>query len=235
MNTSSHLSDTLALLAHETGLLVRTAAGLDEESVRASSLCEGWTRAHVLSHMARNADALGNLVGWAVTGTPQAMYASPEARDAEIAAGSTRRAQEIFTDLEDSAARFAAAATGLTGPPAQVEVETRAGRKVLGGQLPTLRLLEVVIHHMDLDAGYTFAEADPEFVKRAIANSVGRIMASAEAPSVTLRSSEGDTWSIGGGAQEVTGSNASLLLWLTRGNGATLSGQELLPTLPSWG
>ena len=111
----------------------------------------------------------------------------------------------------------------------------RAGHKVLGGQLPTLRLMEVVIHHVDLDAGYTFAETDPEFVRRAIANSVGRIMASNEAPSVTLRSSDGDTWSIGGGAQEFTGTNAAILLWLTRGNGATLSGQELLPTLPSWG
>ncbi|MBE3073995.1 MAG: maleylpyruvate isomerase family mycothiol-dependent enzyme, partial [Actinobacteria bacterium] len=117
MNTSSHLSDNLALLAHETSLLMRTAAGLDDESVQVASLCEGWTRAHVLSHIARNADALGNLVSWAITGTPRAMYDSPEARDADIAAGSTRGVQEIFTDLEDSAARFATAATGLAGAP----------------------------------------------------------------------------------------------------------------------
>jgi maleylpyruvate isomerase len=60
MSTSSHLSDNLTLLAHETGLLIRTAAGLDDGTVRAPSLCEGWTRAHVLSHIARNADALGS-------------------------------------------------------------------------------------------------------------------------------------------------------------------------------
>ena len=114
MNTPSHLPDNLALLAHETGLLMRTAAGLDDESIRGASLCEGWTRAHVLSHIARNADGLGNLASWAVTGTPRAMYDSPEARDADIVADSTRGAQEIFTDLEDSAARFAAAATVTT-------------------------------------------------------------------------------------------------------------------------
>ena len=89
MNTSSHLSDNLALLARETSLLMRTAAALDDDTIRVASLCEGWTRAHVLSHIARNADALGNLVSWAVTGTPRAMYDSPDDRDADIEAGST--------------------------------------------------------------------------------------------------------------------------------------------------
>jgi len=235
MNTSSHLSDNLVLLAHETGLLMRTAAALDDETVRVASLCEGWTRAHVLSHIARNADALGNLVGWAITGTPRAMYDSPDARDADIAAGSTRGAQDIFTDLEDSAARFASAATGLAGAPEQAEVEMRGGRKVLGGQLPTLRLLEVVFHHVDLNAGYTFADADSGFVKRAVTIAIERFRASGQAPSITLRSDEGDTWSIGGGAQNVTGSNAALLLWLARGEAAGVSSEAPLPGLPSWG
>ena len=235
MNTSSHLSENLALLAHETSLLMRTAAGLDDETVQMPSLCQGWSRAHVLSHLARNADALGNLVGWAVTGTPRAMYDSPEARGADIAAGSTRDAHEIFTDLEDSAARFAAAATELAGAPEQVEVEMRRGIKVLAGRLPTLRLMEVVVHHADLDAGYTFADTDPGFVKRAMAISVERMKASGEAPSVTLIGDEGDTWSIGDGAQDVTGSNAALLFWLARGEGAGVSSEAPLPGLPSWG
>jgi len=235
MNTSSHLSDNLALLAHETSLLMRTAAGLDDVTIQVPSLCEGWTRAHVLSHIARNADALGNLVGWAVTGPPRAMYDSPEARDADIAAGSTRGFAEIFTDLEDSAARFATAATGLAGAPELVEVEMRRGRKVLGGRLPTLRLMEVVVHHVDLDAGFTFADADPGFVKRAVAISVERMKASGEAPSVTLIGDEGDTWSIDDGHQVVTGSNAALLLWLTRGDGVGVSSETPLPGLPSWG
>ena len=235
MNTSSHLSDNLALLAHETSLLMRTAAGLDDETVQMPSLCEGWSRAHVLSHIARNADALGNLAGWAVTGTPRAMYDSPEARDADIAAGSTRRFKEIFTDLEDSAARFAAAATGLAGAPEQAEVEMRGGRTVLGGRLPTLRLMEVVFHHVDLDAGYTFADADPGFVKRAVTIAIERLRAKDQAPSVTLRSHEGDTWSIGDGAQDVTGTNAALLLWLARGDGGEVSSEAPLPGLPSWG
>jgi maleylpyruvate isomerase len=235
MTASSHLSDNLALLAHETSLLVASAAALDDSTVRAVSLCKGWTRAHVLSHIARNADGLANLVSWAVTGTPLAMYDSLQARDADIVAGSTRRAQEIFTDLEDSASRFASAAAGLAGPPEQREVQMRTGRTVLGGQLPTLRLLEVVFHHVDLDAGYTFADADPGFVKRAITIAVDRIRARGREPSITLRSEVGDTWSIASGAQDVTGSNAALLLWLARGDDAGVSSEAALPGLPSWG
>lgn len=235
MNSSSHLSDNLSLLAHETRLLTRTAAGLDDGAMVIASLCEGWTRAHVLTHLARNADALGNLASWAVTGVPRAMYASPEAREADIAAGSMRGAHEIFTDLEDSGALFAVAAGGLAGDAEHAEVEMRGGRKVLGGQLPTLRLMEVVIHHVDLDAGYTFADADPGFVKRTLAIGVSRMMASGAAPSVTLRSDEGDLWSIGEDGQEVSGSNAALLLWLTRGVDAGVGSQAPLPKMPAWG
>jgi len=235
MSTSSHLSDNLVLLAHETSLLMHTAAALDDDTIRVASLCEGWTRAHVLSHIARNADALGNLVGWAVTGTPRAMYESPDSRDADIAAGATRGAQEIITDLQDSAARFASAATGLAGPPEQAEVEMRGGRIVRGAQLPTLRLMEVVFHHVDLDAGYTFEDADPGFVKRAITIAIERFRAREAVPAITLRSDEGGTWSLGDGAQDVTGSNAALLLWLARGQGYGVSSEDPLPVLPPWG
>ena len=204
MNTSSHLSDNLVLLAHETSLLLRTATALDDETIRVASLCEGWTRAHVLSHIARNADALGNLVSWAVTGIPRPMYDSPDARDADIVAGSTRGAHEVLTDLEDSAARFASAATGLAGTPERAEVEMRGGRTVLGGQLPTLRLMEVVFHHVDLFAGYTFADADPGFVTRATTIAIARVRASGKAPPITRPGGEGDPRTAGGGARHVT-------------------------------
>jgi maleylpyruvate isomerase len=235
MTASSHLSDNLKLLAHETGLLVTTAASLDDKTIRQDSLCPGWTRAHVLSHLARNADALGNLVGWAKTGTPVAMYESLEAREADIETGSTRDAAEILADLESASARFASRAAGLSGPPEICQVETRAGNKVRGAQLPTLRLLEVVFHHVDLNAGYTFAEADPGLVKRAISNAVERMRASGEVPALSLAGDDGETWSIGEDATDVTGSNPALLLWLARGDESGVSSKAALAPLPAWG
>jgi len=163
------------------------------------------------------------------------MYASPGSRDADIAAGATRGAQEIFTDLNDSAARFASAAASLEGAPEMAEVEMRGGRVVRGAQLPTLRLMEVVFHHVDLDAGYTFAAADPGFVKRAITIAVERFRTRGQVPSITLLGEEDETWTLGGGAQHISGTNAVLLLWLARGQEYGLTSAAPLPRLPSWG
>jgi maleylpyruvate isomerase len=191
MTTSSHLADNLTLLAHETSLLMRTAAGLDDESIRVPSLCEGWTRAHVLTHIARNADALGNLVSWAVTGTPRAMYDSPEARDADIAAGSTRGPRRSSPTSEDSAARFAAAAPVWPGAPEQVEVEMRGGHKVLGGQLPTLRLMEVVFHHVRPASPATRSPTPTRGSSAGNDHRRRAVQRQGPGPSVTLRSDEG--------------------------------------------
>ncbi len=235
MTSPSHLSDNLELLAHETGLLLRTAGTLDDETIRADSLCEGWTRAHVLSHLARNADGLANLVSWAVTGIPAAMYASPESREADIQHGSTRSALEMLTDLTESAARFASVAPGLAGPPEQVQVAMRTGRTVPGGRLPTLRLLEVVFHHVDLDAGYTFADTDPGFVRRAIGSAAERMSSGSPGLSVLLRGDDGQSWKLAEGSQGVAGTNAALLSWLARGNAGGVTSEQPLPQLPAWG
>ena len=50
----------------------------------APSALAGWTRAHVLAHVAGNAAALCNLLHWAATGQETPMYSGPEARQAEI-------------------------------------------------------------------------------------------------------------------------------------------------------
>ena len=109
------------------------------------------------------------------------------------------------------------------------------GAECWGGQLPTLRLMEVVFHHVDLSAGYTFADADPGFVQRAISIAIQRFRAGGVAPPITLLSDEGGRWSIGEGAPEVTGSSAALLLWLARGQEGGVSSEAPLPGLPSWG
>ena len=107
------------------------------------------------------------------------MYASPEARDADIAEGARRPAAEQVADLVSSAARFAEIAPSLGGAAEEQQVEVRGGRTVPGRDLPTLRLREVVLHHVDLDLGFTLADADAGFVERTLRRAVATL---AEAP-----------------------------------------------------
>ena len=48
----------LDLLAEQTRLLIGTARSLDDAAVREASLCPPWSRGHVLTHLARNADSV---------------------------------------------------------------------------------------------------------------------------------------------------------------------------------
>ncbi len=66
----------------------------DDDFVRPTAL-PGWTRRHLVAHVAANADALGNLVRWAATGRRTPMYATPEERAAGIEQGARMSADEL--------------------------------------------------------------------------------------------------------------------------------------------
>ena len=51
-----------------TSRLTAAAAGLTDAQAREPSRLPGWSRGHVLTHLARNADGLRNLLIWARTG-----------------------------------------------------------------------------------------------------------------------------------------------------------------------
>ena len=93
---------TLDLITAETDRLLETIHGLDDDAVRQPSLCPGWTRAHVLTHIARNADGLRDVLRAATNGTEGAMYESQARRDGDIEAGAGRSAAELEADVETS-------------------------------------------------------------------------------------------------------------------------------------
>lgn len=205
----------LSNLARCTQELLGTADSLDD--LAGATLCDGWDRAHVLTHVARNADAICRLVQSAVTGERQEMYpGGPAARDAEIDQGSRRNREEILADLHRTSERVAERLRALDGPLVSDEVEMRDGVVAPAARLPFLRLREVVFHHADLDAGFTLEQVDGELLASFIRDAVRRLRASGDAPSLTLRSDEGDVWSVGDGTAYVTGSRAGILLWLAR-------------------
>ncbi len=231
-----HADVTPALVAAETDRLLSTAASFRNDAVLAPSLCEGWSRGHVLAHLARNADALVRVCDVALTGHPDTMYDDVASRDADIERGARRSADDHATDLRDSAARLAGRLEALRPEHAAVRVErTPGGFPIAVGMVAFMRLREVVFHHVDLDAGYTFAHAPAEVVALFLRDAANRLAHDDAPPSLHLVTDEGDEHVVGEGASRVTGPAAQVLLWLARGRTAGVRFDGPVPTLPFGG
>lgn len=211
------MTDLLAALDDHTDRLVTNARACDD--LGAPSLCAGWTRDHVLNHVARNAEALTRLVGAAVDGTGETMYSSPEGRDADIDAGVGRPAATVVDDVASTATPLRAALARLRPEHADAVLErTPGGPTFRGGMLPFLRLREVIYHHVDLDLGFGFDDLDGDLQVLFTENEVKRQRTVPDAPAIRVSTAEGDEWLIGDAAQaaEVTGSRGGVLTWLAR-------------------
>ncbi|WP_353953669.1 maleylpyruvate isomerase family mycothiol-dependent enzyme [Knoellia sp. S7-12] len=220
------MTDLLTAIDDQTALLVSDARHCPD--LAAPSLCQGWSRDHVLNHIARNAEALIRLVGSAVDGTGETMYVSPEARDAEIDDGVGRAQPELVADVQNTAVPLAAALRRLTPDHADVVLErTPGGPTFKGGMLTFMRLREVVYHHVDLDLAFDFEDLDAELQVLFIENEVKRQRAASTAPSLTIRSDEGDDWSIGDGDVHVSGSRGGILRWLARQDASGVRGDAI--------
>ncbi len=218
--------DLLAALDHHTALFERTVAGLDD--LGGPSLCAGWTRGHVVTHVARNGEAIARLVRATVDGTGEPMYASSAGRDAEIDAGAGRDADAQLEDVRRTAAAVRAELDQLRPEHAGRLLERTPGVALVRSEdLPYMRLREVVVHHVDLDAGFGFADIEPELLALFIDRKVGLLRRDEDAPDLTLRTPDGDEWTVGSGAAAVTGSRAGLLAWLTRGDASGVSATPL--------
>ena len=139
--------------------------GLDETGFSAPSGLPGWTRRHVVAHLAANAEAVGNLVHWAATEEPTPMYSSPQQRAADIELGSTRTGPDLRLWFSASAARLSEAMSALTPEQWSTEVVTAQGRTVHASETPWMRAREVMVHAVDLGTGTTFADLPSDFLE----------------------------------------------------------------------
>ncbi len=150
---ANQLETLRGLVNGATHRLLGDTIAVSDEDWRAASRLPGWSRGHVASHIARQADGMVRLTEWARTGERHDMYASAEQRETDIAAGSDRTGLELQIDLDTSAGRLDQAFDGLDEQAWDTIVELRGGTKVPARLLPLSRLLEVVVHHVDLDIG----------------------------------------------------------------------------------
>ncbi|HEV7648451.1 MAG TPA: maleylpyruvate isomerase family mycothiol-dependent enzyme [Actinophytocola sp.] len=225
-----------------TEILDRVVGELTDELMRRPSRLPGWTRAHVVTHLARNADALVNLLTWARTGVEHPMYPSTADRDADIEEGADRLAQVVHEDLRAAGDRFATAGERLTDSQWLATVAGRASMVFPAANIPSMRLFELWVHLVDLDVEFGFGDVPGEKLEGMLGTAVARLVDRPDGPSVhltvTLPNGEERVWDLvggaGGEAHEVSGAAAPVLAWLTgRGDGGDLRGD--VPVLPAWG
>ncbi|CAM5686583.1 Mycothiol-dependent maleylpyruvate isomerase OS=Streptomyces glaucescens OX=1907 GN=SGLAU_08805 PE=4 SV=1 [Streptomyces glaucescens] len=219
----------LASVQEATERLLSAAAELDNADVTEPSRLPGWSRGHVLAHLARNADALVNVL----EGRP--MYVSAEARDADIERDAPRPLDEQLADVRASAGRFREA--GAAPADWSRTVELRNGVTDSASRVPFRRWVEVELHHVDLGVGYELEDLPAEFTEREIDFLADRFTGHPDVPP-TLLTDGTRAWRTGreADAPEVTvrGSRADLLGWLAgRRDGSALAAEGgPLPSLP---
>ncbi|MFG3020275.1 maleylpyruvate isomerase family mycothiol-dependent enzyme [Streptomyces sp. NPDC048254] len=199
----------LASVQEATYRLLTAVAKLDNASVARPSRLPDWTVGHVLAHLARNADALTNVLD----GHP--MYASGEARDADIARDAPRPLDAQLTDLRESDARFRA--RGAEPADWTRTVELRNGVTDTAARVPFRRWGEVELHHVDLGIGYELEDLPEEFTEREIDFLAARFLAHPDVPATRITDGT-RAWHTGRQASRpevtVTGRPADLLGWL---------------------
>lgn len=232
----------LPLVRQATERLDHVVAGLGEDAIHRPSGLPGWSRAHVVSHLARNADGLVNLLTWARTGVEHPMYASNADRDADIEEGAGRLAQVLVEDLRAACDRFMAAATGMPELAWSASVTARLPVPFPAANIPSMRLHELWVHMVDLDAGVTFADVPDEHLEHLVAEAVTRHINRPDGKRVRLTVELPDgrerVWDLVNGRDEdrhdVSGGAAAAVAWLTgRSDGDGLRGE--VPVLPAWG
>jgi maleylpyruvate isomerase len=212
--------------------LLARIAPLTEAEARGPSALPGWTRGHVLTHIARNADAHWRMTDAALAGRLVTMYdGGRPARSRVIEEQHGRPVDVLIDDVRASAEQLHALLGGITNAEAwerltQPGGEGTATRSVRGGIVTRFR--EVEVHHLDLDLGCTSADWAEAYVRADLSEVVHSLPSWAkDAPagvSWQLRDETNDTvWVVGaegaragegGATHAVRAPGHALLAWL---------------------
>ena len=235
------IEDVLEGLTEATAGLIGDVGRLTDADLREPSLLPGWTRGHVLTHLARNAEGGARLLGWARTGIPSYEYPSVAARAAAIEEGVGRPAAVLVADVRTTAAELAEAAAQMPPGAWQNLVTWITGQQTPAEMVARSRLAEVLIHHVDLDDGFGPGSWPAAFVREMLTIVVQALSDRPLAPvTAGLHATDtGRSFQLSGAAADagpISGTEAELLAWLLgRSDGANLARADpgLLPPVPS--
>lgn len=144
--------------------VLATIASLTDDLASAPSLLPGWSRAHVLTHLARKTDSFVWLLGGAYVGEVRAQYPEPGMRERDIEAGAGRSAAALRADVAGAFDRLDAAFdafpddlwgwTGIVQPGARTMAE-----------MAFRHLRDLEVHHVDLGLGYAPSDWQTVYVE----------------------------------------------------------------------
>lgn len=224
--------------------LMRTVRGLDADAFALPSLLPGWTRGHVLTHLARNADSHVRLLNAAAEDRIVEQYpGGAEGRASAIEEGAKRDAAATVADLERASTALFDVWDRL--PP---EAWTRRAATNWGDrqawETAWSRWREIEVHHVDLGAGFQARDWPAELVDAQLPSAVETLGKRLPADTRVTMSSGGWRALAGSGATRVTveGTRAEILAWiLGRAEAAPLLARTdagmpaALPDLAPWG
>ncbi len=221
----------LGLLNDATARLLNTVDGLTDSRWSEPSLLPGWTRAHVVAHLALNAEGLARAAGGVTSGGRVPMYDSNESRDEDIDKLATGSPTELRERLATGCRGFTGAVAELTPERLDTMVErTPGGPTFPARDLVDMRWREVEIHHADLDAGYSPADWSADFADHLLPLAAWDRGTEHD---LVLRTPDGEVAVGAGTGTAISGTAADLAWWLVgRGHGDGLSGE--VPTLGPW-
>ena len=234
---SADVSARIDAVIASTHALQHSLENLSDDQCREPSLLPHWSRGHVLTHLARNADALRNLVHWARTGEETRMYPSREARNAAIEEGSGRSADELRADIDQASSALLDDLRSLSDEQWARRISWGyADHESDASEIPLLRRTEVEVHHVDLDLDYTVAHWPEEFVEHLLAETAAEFSMREGMPGFVLVGNDDEgTWTVGPGGQHISGPPPALLAWLLgRTDGTGLHTDGALPHVEAW-
>jgi maleylpyruvate isomerase len=238
MTAARDLPASLRWTGQGTTLFLDTLAGLPDDDLAGPSALPGWTRRHLVAHVAANAEALGRLVHWAATGEETPMYSSPAQRAADIEAGAELPAARLRDWAQESAQQLAASVDRLTDAEWSRTVRTAQGRQVPPTEIPWLRAREVMVHAVDLGGSPAFSDLPQDFLVALVEDVVARRSGAVNQPALALVATDVEqAWSVAGHGSpaEVRGPLDALAAYLAgRATGDGLRATADLPELPPW-
>jgi maleylpyruvate isomerase len=212
---------------------------ITDDDVRRPSLLPGWSRGHVLTHVARNADGATRMLRAAADGVVGEQYPGGwEERNGDIDAGSSRPVAEIVDDIVASARRLDSAIVAMPSDAWERPVHfLRAGIQPAWRCVFT-RWREIEIHWSDLGPERP-PKAWPEaFVTAYLGRELARLPERLPPGTAVELRCPGYDGSYGDGpaVTAVSGPPYAVYAWLTgRPDQASEALRGDLPDLGAWG